>query len=104
MNAPAPAVPGALPITEAVGKSMPLALLLRRLDDSARRHAAMLPCLPATLAPHVDASPVDATGWTLVAANANVAAKLRHLQPRIEARLVECGFAAVALKIKVRAG
>jgi hypothetical protein len=50
----------------------------------------------------VTASPVDEGGWTLIAANASVAAKLRQLQPRIEQRLLDCGFAAVPLKIKVR--
>lgn len=104
MSRPPVSVPNALPIADAVDRSTPLSLLRRRLDDCTRRHAAMLPCLPAALAPHVAASPVDQDGWTLIAANANVAAKLRQLQPRIEARLVECGFAAVALRIKVRSG
>lgn len=102
MGNPTPSVPDALPISQALNASASLALLRRRLDDSRRRHAAVLPCLGASLAPHVTACPVDTTGWTLIAANASVAAKLRQLQPTIEQRLLEGGFAAVPLKIKVR--
>ena len=36
------------------------------------------PLLPAALARHVRPGPVDAEGWSLLAANAGVAAKLRH--------------------------
>ncbi len=61
-----------------------------------------MPCLSASLAPHVTACPVDDGGWTLIAANASVAAKLRQLQPHIEQRLLDCGFTTVPLKIKVR--
>lgn len=95
-------VPDALPISQALNNSASLSHLRRRLDDSRRRYAAVLPCMAASMAPHVTASPVDDGGWTLIAANASVAAKLRQLQPRIEQRLLDCGFAAVPLKIKVR--
>lgn len=97
-------VPNALAITDALNRSPTLASLRRRLVDSAQRHAAVLPCLAPSLAPHVTARPLDSDGWTLLAANASVAAKLRQLQPRLEQRLVECGFAAVPLRIKVRSG
>ncbi len=102
MSKNAVSVPDALPISQALNASTSLSQLRRRIDDSRRRHAAVLPCLAASLAPHVAASPVDEGGWTLIAANASVAAKLRQLQPRIEQRLIDCGFAAVPLKIKVR--
>ena len=95
-------VPDALPIGQALNASTSLALLRRRLDDSRRRHAAVLPCMSTSLAPHVTACPVDDAGWTLIAANASVAAKLRQLQPHIEQRLLDCGFTKVPLKIKVR--
>jgi hypothetical protein len=95
-------VPDALPISQALNASASLSHLRRRLDDSRRRYAAVLPCLAASLAPHVTASPVDDGGWSLIAANASVAAKLRQLQPRIEQRLLDCGFAPVPVKIKVR--
>ena len=103
MSKPVLSVPNALPISEALGTSASLASLRRRLDDAQRRHAAVAPCLTAALARHVSASPADEGGWALIAANAGVAAKLRQLQPRIEQRLVDCGFPPAPLRIKVRA-
>jgi hypothetical protein len=57
--------------------------------------------LPSALAAHVRPGPLDGEGWSLLAANPAVAAKLRQLQPRLQARLVECGWPALALRIKV---
>lgn len=104
MSKYAHSVPDALPLRDALGASVSLAQLRRRLDDAQRRRTAILPCLPPALAPHVSATPADEGGWTLVAANAGVAAKLRQLQPRMEQRLADCGFAAAPLRIKVRSG
>lgn len=102
MSKAAPSVPNALPIAEALNRSSPLALLRRRLDESARRYAAIQSCIPPLLAPHLTPGPVDEEGWTLIAANAAVAAKLRHLQPRFEGQLLKQGFPALAVRIKVR--
>lgn len=104
MSKAAPSVPNALPISEALNRSNPLASLLRRLDESARRYAAIRPCLPPALLPHLAPGPVDEEGWTLIAANGNVAAKLRQLQPRLEDHLLRQGFQAVPVRIKVRSG
>ena len=104
MNRTAPSVPNALPLSEALNRSTPLALLRRRLDESRRRYAAIQSCIPAALAPHLVPGPIDEEGWTLIAANAAVAAKLRHLQPRMEEQLLELGFRALAVRIKVSAG
>jgi hypothetical protein len=46
---------------------------------------------------------LDAEGWTLLAANTAVAAKLRQLQPRLESALLDAGWPAGALRIKVQA-
>jgi hypothetical protein len=104
MRKAAPSVPNALPISEALNRSNPLASLRRRLDESARRHAAIASCVPQTLLPHLAPGPVDAKGWTLIAANGNVAAKLRQLQPRLEDQLLQLGFQPLPLRIKVRSG
>lgn len=103
---PLPAVPDALPLTEALRQSAPLADLRRRLRESAQRLETIRPCLPPGLWPHVQAGPVDAEGWTLLAANAAVAAKLKQLRPRLEVALAVPGAPAVAVRIKVmqRAG
>jgi hypothetical protein len=44
---------------------------------------------------------MDAEGWTLLAANAAVAAKLKQLRPRLEAKLAESACSATVLRIKV---
>lgn len=100
-RSPAPAVPNALPLGEALRQSVPLADLRRRLRDSARCLDAIRPSLPAGLQGHVQAGPVDAEGWTLLAANAAVAAKLKQLRPRLEAQLAAAACPATVLRIRV---
>ena len=87
---------------QALRDSAPLLRLQQLLRDSNARFDAIRPCLPAALAAHVRPGPLDAQGWSLLAANAAVAAKLRQLQPRLEAALRERGWPAAALRIKVQ--
>lgn len=96
-----PAVPNALPLTEALRQSAPLADLRRRLRDSAERLETIRPCLPPGLWPHVQAGPVDADGWTLLATNAAVAAKLKQLRPRLDEALAARWGSAPSVRIKV---
>jgi len=96
-----PATPDALDIASALEASEPLARLRAALRDSQARYEAIRPLLPTALAPHVRPGPVDADGWSLLAANAGVAAKLRHLKPRIEETLVAAGWIQPAVRIKV---
>ena len=100
----APVTPSALPLRDALAQSAPLALLQRRLRESNARFSALHGVLPPALAPHVRAGPLDAEGWTLLAENTAVAAKLRQMQPRLEAVLLEGGWPAGALRIKVESG
>ncbi len=104
MSKTAPMVPNALAIADAMDRSAPLALLRQRLNESSRRFATIQPCLPVLLKAHVTPGPFDDEGWTLFAANASVAAKLRHLQPAIEAKLAERGFLKAGVRIKARSG
>jgi len=97
-----PVTPGALRLQDALDRSAPLALLRRRLHESNARFDALRKALPAALAPHVRPGPLDAESWTLLAANAGVAAKLRQLQPRLEAALAEDGWPLSALRIKIQ--
>ena len=99
---PPPLTPPALPLKEALLRSAPLAHLQGLLRESNGRYASIGPCLPAALARHVKPGPVDAAGWSLLAANASVAAKLRQLQPRLEAVLLERGWEVSAIRIKVQ--
>ena len=89
-------------LAQALQRSEPLVRLGQLLRDSAARFDAIRPCLPAALAPHVKPGPVDELGWSLLAANASVAAKLRQLQPRFEAQLKERGWEVSAIRIKVQ--
>ena len=96
-----PAVPDPLALREALRRSPALADLRRRIEASNLRFEQVRSLLPAALAPHVRPGPLDADGWALLAANVAVAAKLRQLQPRLEAALLGQGWPAVALRIKV---
>jgi hypothetical protein len=89
-------------LAQALQRSEPLVRLGQLLRDSAARFDAIRPCLPAALAPHVKPGPVDELGWSLLAANASVATKLRQLQPRLEAQLKERGWEVSAIRIKVQ--
>lgn len=99
-----PAVPNALPLTEALRQSAPLSDLRRRLQESARRLEIVRHCLPPGLLPHIQAGPVDSDGWTLLAANAAVAAKLKQLRPCLEAALVAQACLGGVVRIKVLQG
>jgi hypothetical protein len=99
---PQPLVPDSLPIAEALQRSAPLALLRQRLQDSNARFAAIHGLMPAPLAPHVKPGPVDDDNWSLLAANASVAAKLRQLLPRLEERLRQRGWQVSSIRIRVQ--
>lgn len=94
-------MPRPLTIGAAMDQSVPLARLLERLRESQARLAASQAMLPPALRAHVRAGPVDEEGWTLLAGNPAVAAKLRHLLPLLEQGLAEQGFAARPLKVRV---
>ncbi|HWK83084.1 MAG TPA: hypothetical protein VNS61_05050 [Caldimonas sp.] len=99
---PAVAAAAALPIAEAMRSSQALTRLTDRLRESNAMYAVIVPLLPAGLAASVRPGPLDEAGWSLLAANAAVAAKLRHLAPRFEERLRERGHATAAVRIKVQ--
>jgi hypothetical protein len=96
-----PVTPSALHLQDALARSAPLTLLRQRLRDSNARFEALRGALPPALAAHVRPGTLDAEGWTLLAANTAVAAKLRQLQPRLEAALLDAGWPAGALRIKI---
>lgn len=106
--APAPSVtpvaPDALRLRDALARSAPLAALRMRMNESNRRFDAIRPCLPEALVAHVRPGPLDDQGWSLLAANPAVAAKLRQLGPRFEAELDAGGWSKLALRIKVGPG
>jgi hypothetical protein len=94
--------PAALPIGEALAQSAPLARLRELLRQSNACYAAIAPHLPAGLEQHVRPGPVSDDGWTLMAANASVAAKLRQLLPRLEVELKKRDLQASAIRIRIQ--
>ena len=97
---PAQAQP-ALPLADVLRTSEPLARLAERLRESNRRFDCIRALLPEALAANAKPGPVDPLGWTLLAGNASVAAKLRQLVPLFEARLARAGHSALPIRVKV---
>jgi hypothetical protein len=90
-----------MPLANAMQDSRPLALLAERLRESKRRFDCIAPVLPNTMVGVIQPGPVDEHGWTLLAANAAVAAKLRQLVPLLAGRLAEQGFDDRPLRVKL---
>ncbi|WP_246448130.1 hypothetical protein [Roseateles oligotrophus] len=95
-------VPDPMPIANALAQHEGLARLGILLRESNRRMDIIKPALPGALTRFVKPGPVDEDGWTLLAANAAIAAKLRHLQPRLEAMLAEMGMVPAKVRVKVQ--
>lgn len=95
-------VPEPLAIAHALQRHEGLARLGALMRESNRRMELIRHCLPGALVRFVQAGPVDEEGWTLLAANAAVAAKLRHLQPRLQLLLEEAGLQPAKVRVKVQ--
>ena len=91
-----------MPIAEALSASGPLARLGDRLRLSNALFAAVAPVVPPGLASGLSAGPVDDEGWSLLCANAAIAAKLRQLVPHLEQRLRDVGQPVAAIRVKVQ--
>lgn len=96
-----PYVPDSMPIAQALAQHGSLGQLQARIRQSNVRFDAIRGALPGALAASIKPGPVDDSGWTLLAANAAVAAKLRQLQPRLEAIMKEHGWVPADIRIKV---
>lgn len=94
-------VPEPMPLRQALEQHTGLARLGYLMQESNRRMAIVSVALPGAMARFVRPGPIDEEGWTLLAANAAVAAKLRQLQPRLMELLSEQGVATGKLRIKV---
>ena len=99
----ASSTPFNLPLSTALGRSEPLANLLKRLRESQARFAAVQPLLPEALQSAVSPGPLDDSAWVLLAANASAAAKLRQMVPQLQAALLAAGWAGPDIKVKVSA-
>lgn len=89
-----------MPVADALSGSAPLQSLLARLAASRQRWAVAEPLLPLNLRSQVQPGPLDDTGWTLLAANPAVAAKLRHLVPLIDEAMRRGGWNPTPIRVK----
>ena len=96
-SAPSPA----RPLAESLQSEGSLAGLLARVRDSEARLQELRGILPADLLARLRAGPLDDDGWTILAANSAVAAKLRHLVPIITETLQDRGWATMTVRVKV---
>lgn len=95
--------PLAQPVADALRRHPALAALGQRLAESNARYACIASSLPPALVPLVQPGPLDEEGWSLLAANAAVAAKLRHLLPRLQDALRAQGWQATAIRVRLQA-
>jgi hypothetical protein len=86
-------VPSPKPVSDVMRAHDGLAQLGERLEGSRRRMRVIAPALPGLLINAIQPGPLDEDGWSLLVANAAVAAKLRHLLPRLESLLAQAGMA-----------
>jgi hypothetical protein len=99
---PPSVVPLARPLGESLARDDSLASLLARVRGSQARLDALADVLPGLLRQHLRAGPLDDDGWTILAANAAVASKLRHLLPTLAETLVAKGWQATSIRVKVQ--
>lgn len=98
-----PDAPDPLDFGRAMSQHGVLARLGQQLALSQRHLAAVSVALPGAMKRFVQAGTLDDQGWTLVADNAAIAAKLRHLQPTLLRLLREEGLLLEGeLRIRVR--
>jgi len=97
-----PLVPAPLAVSVALERTPVLVRLIEQVQDSRRRLSAIRSLLPSGLENHLHAGPVDEHGWTVFAANAAVAAKLRQCRPALEQALAAQGWQVSAIRIKVQ--
>jgi hypothetical protein len=96
-----PSVPPNVPIRQALDRSEPLARLTQRLRESSQRLLVVQTLLPQAMRPLVRSGPLDAEGWTVLADNGAIAAKLRHMVPVMQQRLEAEGWQPLPIRVKV---
>jgi hypothetical protein len=88
-------------LLEATQASPTLAQLSALASDSAARLKAIEPLLPVSIRKSIQAGPIEDSSWCLIVGNNAVAAKIRQLQPAIEAHLRSKGWDITAVRLKV---
>jgi hypothetical protein len=97
-----PLVPLPQSLAGAIERSDSLTGLGRRLAESNARFAAIRDVLPPELAAQMRPGPIDDEGWSVLASNAAVAAKLRHWLPRLTQELRSRSFRELPIRVRLR--
>jgi hypothetical protein len=92
---------GTLDLGSALGASQPLVLLMQRLEASRRRYELLRGLLPEALRDQVRPGPLDDKAWSLLVPSGAAAAKLRQCIPTLDAALLEHGWPALPIRVKV---
>jgi hypothetical protein len=90
-----------MPLASALESSEPLARLSQRMRESRQRFQCIQAALPAQLADQVKPGPIDMDGWTVLAANSAVAAKLRQLVPDLHCVLTAAGHTELPIRVRI---
>ncbi len=91
----------AVPVLQAVQRAPSLAGLAQLARRSAQCLQLVTPLIPAPMRSAIQAGPLDAGQWCLLAANSAVAAKLRQLAPALAAHLRTHGQEVQEIRIKI---
>lgn len=95
--------PASLTLQQAAEQSTTLAGLVARAQDSEYRLRTIMELIPPELRAAVRAGPAGDKDWCLLVNGSAAAAKLRQLQPTLQARLKSAGWEIATIRIKVLA-
>ncbi|MGN6807908.1 MAG: DciA family protein [Trinickia sp.] len=96
------AAPVPRPVAEVLGRTDAFAALRAGVEQTAALERALSELLPAYLATSIEPGFVRDGALTLFAAHSALAARLRHLEPRLIADLQQRGWNIRTLAVKVR--
>jgi hypothetical protein len=89
-------------VLEATQQSPNFKALIDLAEESTARLSAVLPLIPTTLQPSIQAGPIEGSSWCLILNNAAAAGKLRQLLPSLEAHLRVKGWEVSAIRLKIQ--
>jgi hypothetical protein len=99
---PVASVPLPVSLDCALAGSDSLQHLTARLRESEQRFDAIAALLPDNLIRELRPGPIDDEGWSLLASNAAIAAKLRHLLPLLGQELRSRSFRDLPIRVRLR--